>query len=304
MYEQILYDVDDPVATITLNRPAQLNAWTNRMAAEVKHAIAAAEADPRVVVIALTGAGRGFCAGADLTQLKSISEGDRSLEVPPGLEADPGDPALQDFRGTYTYLMSVRKPVVAAINGPCAGMAVPIACCADVRFAADTAVFTTAFSRRGLIAEWGLAWLLPRLVGPAHALELLFSARKIDAAEAERIGLVNRVVPVAELPKTVRAWAEDVAANCSPASLRVMKSQVWRNLTDSLADAERESIRLMLESFDRPDFREGVMSFLEKRPPRFARLAFGGAQEGEAGTSRSSASASPGGAGPKSDEER
>ena len=273
MYEQILYDVEDPIATITLNRPAQLNAWTNRMAAEVKHAIAAAESDPRVVVIVLTGAGRGFCAGADLTQLKAITEGDRSLAMPEELAADPGDPAMgESFRGTYTYLMSVRKPVVAAINGPCAGMAVPIACCADLRFASDTAVFTTAFARRGLIAEWGLAWLLPRLVGPAHALDLLFSARKIDAAEAERIGLVNRVVPAAELLPTVRAWAEDVAANCSPTSLRVMKSQVWRNLTDTLADAERESIRLMLESFERPDFREGVTSFLERRPPKFPRL--------------------------------
>ena len=273
MYEQILYDVEDPVATITLNRPAQLNAWTNRMAAEVKHAMAAAESDPRVVVIVLTGAGRGFCAGADLTQLKGITEGDRSLATPGGLEADPGDAAMGDsFRGTYTYLMSIRKPVVAAVNGACAGMAVPIACCADLRVASDAAVFTTAFSRRGLIAEWGLGWLLPRLVGPAHALDLLFSARKVDAAEAERIGLVNRVVPGSELLKTVRAWAEDVAANCSPASLRIMKSQVWRNLTDSLGDAERESVRLMLESFDRPDFREGVVSFLEKRPPRFPRV--------------------------------
>lgn len=273
MYEQILYDVDDPVGTITLNRPAQLNAWTNRMAAEVKHALAAAEADPRVVVIVLTGAGRGFCAGADLAQLKGITEGDRSIETHAGVEGDPGDPAMGDsFRGTYTYLMSIRKPVVAAINGACAGMAVPITCCADLRFASDTAVFTTAFSRRGLVAEWGLAWLLPRLVGPAHALDLLFSARRVDAAEAERIGLVNRVVPAAELAKTVRAWAEDVATHCSPTSLRIMKSQVWRNLTDSLGDAERESVRLMLESFDRPDFREGVLSFLEKRSPKFARL--------------------------------
>jgi len=274
LYQQILYEVEDPVATITLNRPAQLNAWTNRMAAEVKHAMAAAEADPRVVVIVLTGAGRGFCAGADLSQLRGITEGDRSLEAtPPELAADPGDAAIGDsFRGTYTYLMSIRKPVVAAVNGPCAGMAVPIACCADLRFASDAAVFTTAFSRRGLVAEWGLGWLLPRLVGPAHALDLLFSARKVGAAEAERIGLVNRVVPGAELAGQVRAWAEDVAANCSPASLRVMKSQVWRNLTDSLGDAERESVRLMLESFDRPDFREGVLSFLEKRPPRFARI--------------------------------
>lgn len=243
------------------------------MAAELKHALAQAEADTRVVVIVITGAGRGFCAGADLKRLRAITEGERGAAIPPELAADPGDPALgESFRGTYTYLMSVRKPVVAAINGACAGMAVPIALCCDLRFASDAAVFTTAFSRRGLIAEWGLSWLLPRLVGPAHALDLCFSARKVGAAEAERIGLVNRVVPAADLLAVTRAWAEDVAANCSPASIRIMKRQVYQNLTDSLGHAEKESIRLMLESFDRPDFREGVMSFLEKRPPKFQRI--------------------------------
>lgn len=273
MTDELLYARDGGIATITLNRPDRLNAISPTMLDALSAALVEADRDREVRVVVLTGAGRGFCAGADLGQLKSLTEGERSVETHAGLDADPGDPAMGDsFRGTYTYLMSIRKPVVAAVNGPCAGMAVPIACCADLRFASDTAVFTTAFSRRGLVAEWGLAWLLPRLVGPAHALDLLFSARKVDAAEAERIGLVNRVVPAAELAKTVRAWAEDVAAHCSPASLRVMKSQVWRNLTDSLGDAERESVRLMLESFDRPDFREGVLSFLEKRPPKFPRL--------------------------------
>ncbi len=272
-YDEILYEVSDPVATITLNRPAQLNAWTDRMAAEVKHALARAEADDQVVVIVITGAGRGFCAGADLNNLKSLSEGERGGQRADDLEADPGDPDVGDsFRGHYTYLMSIRKPVVAAINGPCAGMAVPISLCCDMRFASERAVFTTAFSRRGLVAEWGISWLLPRLVGPAQALDLLFSARKIDAAEAERIGLVNRVVPHDDLAKFVREWAEDVAANCSPTSLRIMKRQVYRHLTETLATAERESIQLMLESFERPDFREGVTSFMEKRPPRFGRI--------------------------------
>jgi enoyl-CoA hydratase/carnithine racemase len=273
MYDEIRYEVSDPIATVTLHRPAQLNAWTDRMAAEVKHAVAQAEADPRVVVIVITGAGRGFCAGADLKRLEAISEGIRGTEMPTELAAEPGDPAVgESFRGTYTYLMSVRKPVVAAINGPCAGMAVPIALCCDLRFAGESAVFTTAFSRRGLIAEWGLSWLLPRVVGPAHALDLCFSARKIDAAEAQHIGLVNRVVPDVELLPAVRAWAEDVAANCSPTSLRIMKRQVYQHLTASLGPAEKESIQLMIESFDRPDFREGVMSFLEKRVPHFERV--------------------------------
>lgn len=273
MYQEIRYDVSDPVATVTLDRPAQLNAWTDRMGAELRHALAQAETDPRVVVIVITGAGRGFCAGADLKRLQGISEGIRGTNTPPELVADPGDPEIgASFRGTYTYLMSIRKPVVAAINGACAGMAVPISLCCDLRFASDRAVFTTAFAQRGLIAEWGLAWLLPRVVGPAHALDLCFSARKVGAAEAERMGLVNRVVPHDELLPTVRAWAEQVAATCSPTSIRIMKRQVYQNLTDSLEHAEKESIRLMIESFDRPDFREGVTSFLQKRAPSFERV--------------------------------
>src|SRR5262245_25236855 len=178
MYEDILFEVADPVATITLNRPDRLNAWTDRMGEEVRHAMAAAEADKSVVGIVLTGAGRGFCAGADLKNLQSISAGDRRSRSNAELAADPGDPGMGDsFRKTYSYLMSLRKPIVAAINGPCAGMAMPIALFCDLRFASESATFTTAFVRRGLIAEWGLSWTLPRLVGTAHALDLLLSGR-------------------------------------------------------------------------------------------------------------------------------
>jgi enoyl-CoA hydratase/carnithine racemase len=243
------------------------------MAAEVKHAVAAAEADPDAVAIVLTGAGRGFCAGADLSDLRDISDGGRGGEAPAALDADPGDPSVgDDFRGTYTYLMSVRKPVIAAINGPVAGMAVPISLACDLRFAAESAVFTLAFSKRGLVAEWGAAWLLPRLVGPAHALDLLFSSRKLDAQEAERIGLVNRVLPDAELLPFVRRYVEDLAAECSPTSMRIMKRQVYQQLSRELGPSEREAVELMVESFGRPDFKEGVVSFLEKRPPRFPRV--------------------------------
>ena len=196
-YEEILYEVDDPIATITFNRPEVLNAFTTRMGHEVRHAVGEAERDPRVVGIVLTGAGRGFCAGADMNMLSGISDGARpeaDNEAGPGPdETEVGEPSWgDDLRGTYTYLLSVPKPIIAAINGPIAGMAVPIALACDLRFMARDAVLTVAFSQRGLIAEWGVSWLLPRLVGSAAALDLLFSSRKVDGAECERIGLVNR----------------------------------------------------------------------------------------------------------------
>jgi enoyl-CoA hydratase/carnithine racemase len=269
-YLEVLYEVSEQVATVTLHRPERLNAWTDRMASEVKHAIARAEADRDVAVILLTGSGRGFCAGADLKTLSSISEGKVRGEVLEGLEADPGDAEMEaGYRATYTYLMSVRKPVIAVINGACAGMAVPIALACDLRFASDKAVFTTAFSQRGLVAEWGIGWLLPRLVGPANALDLLFSARKVDAAEAAHMGLVNRVLPADELLDYATDYARNLARNCSPISMQTMKRQVYESLDESLGDAHSKSVQLMFESFKRPDFKEGVKSFLEKRKPDF-----------------------------------
>ena len=275
MYEQILYEVAEPAAIITLNRPKQLNAWTDRMGAEVKHALAQAEADKRVVAIVLTGAGRGFCAGADMFLLKSISEGGSAEQIPAELDRrQPGDPrwASDSAAPTRTCCRSgsrssppstARSPAWRCRSSPAATSASP----------AREASFTTAFSRRGLIAEWGSSWILPRLLGPAHALDLLFSARKIDAAEAERIGLVNRVVADEELLRLrPPATSRSIAANCSPTSMMIMKRQVYQHLTADLGAAEKEAVGLMLDSFKRPDFREGVVSFLEKRPPRFPRV--------------------------------
>ena len=274
VYQQILYSVEDPVATITLNRPERLNAWTDRMGEELRHAIARAEADKSVVGIVLTGAGRGFCAGADLKGLQAITVGERERGAAASeLAADPGDPAMgESFRKHYSYLLSVRKPIIAAINGPCAGMAMPIALFCDLRFAAESATFTTAFVRRGLIGEWGLSWTLPRLVGSAHALDLLLSGRKIDAREAERMGLVNRVLSDEKLLPHCVEYVRELAANSSPASMMVMKRQVYQQLTRELGPACVEAVSLMVESFSRPDFKEGVQSFLERRPPKFPRV--------------------------------
>ena len=273
MYDEILYDVDDPVATITLNRPGQLNAWTNRMGTEVRHAVATAEADPAVVGIVLTGAGRGFCAGADMKTLTSITEGGTLAPDEGNLPPAPAEaPRPDDLAGEYTYLLGCPKPVIAAINGACAGMAVPIALSCDLRFMAADAVILTAFAQRGLIAEWGLSWLLPRVVGSARAMDLLISSRKVTGTEAAEMGLVNKALPADQVLAHAQDYVRDMAARCSPASIAIMKRQVYSQLHAGLGPAELESRRLMVESFDRPDMKEGVQSFLEKRPPSFERL--------------------------------
>ncbi len=274
-YQEIRYEVADPVATITLNRPAVLNAWTDRMGFEVRHAVSRAESDPAVVGIVITGAGRGFCAGADMNRLAAISSGDHRTETPAGeLASDPGDAAFgADLHlGTYTYLMSVPKPVIAAINGPVAGMGVPIVLACDLRFMAEDAILMTAFAQRGLIAEWGTSWMLPRLTGPAVALDLLFSSRKISGTQAAALHLVNAALPGAEVLPHAQQYVRDLAATSSPASMAIMKRQVYQQLHAGLLAAEREARGLMAESFGRPDFREGVSSFIERRAPRFERL--------------------------------
>lgn len=278
-YQQILYNVTDPVATITLNRPEFLNAWTGRMGREVADAMGVAEADSTVVGIVLTGAGRGFCAGADMKVLQDVtgrgpeSAGDDDTESLLGAGgALPGDASLSELRDAYTYPMSMRKPVIAAINGAVAGMAVPIALACDLRFMNRDAVLTTSFAQRGLIAEWGISWLLSRLVGPSVALDLLFSARKVSGAEAAQLGLVNRALPADEVVPAARDYLVELAGNCSPASIAVMKRQVYLDLHRGLSAATDDAARLMRDSFARSDFAEGVQSYVQRRAPEFPRI--------------------------------
>ena len=274
-YDQILYDVRDRIATITLNRPERLNAWTPQMGRELYAAFAAAAADDDVRVIVVTGAGRGFCAGADMQNLRDIQTGraDDAGQAVTGSRAErtvtpitPIHPALDT---PYAYPQSIPKPVLAAINGPVAGLGFTHMLYYDVRIASDRARFTTAFSRRGLISEHGSSWMLPRLVGPAHACDLLFSGRIVAAEEAKAIGLVNAVVPHDQLLPHVYERATELATLCSPRSIGVMKRLVYTHQFTDLATASAETDTEMVQSFPSEDFREGVASFLEKRPPRF-----------------------------------
>lgn len=279
MYEQIRYEVEAGIATLTLHRPERLNAWTPRMGEEIRDALAAAERDPEVVVILLTGAGRGFCSGADLQTLSSISQGNLVQDAAPtadGLPRElPGDPTMAPaFRGTFSYPLSIPKPIVGVINGPCVGLGLAIALSCDVRIASDRASFSTMFARRGLVAEWGTSWLLPRLVGMSNALDLLLSARTVPADEAQRLGLVNRVMPHEDLLRAAREYAADMVANCAPSSLAMIKRDVLVHLEQRFHEAEAEAMAHMLESFTRADFREGVMSAMERRAPRFERIGF------------------------------
>ena len=277
MYDAIRYEVDDPVALITLDRPDSLNAWTDAMGAEVQDALRRAEADPAVVGIVITGAGRAFCAGADMKVLQRLSggssDGDAGAASSSGAATDPPeDDAPDDFGGRFPYVMTIDKPVIAAVNGAVAGMAYPFVLCCDLRVVSPDALFLTAFAQRGLIAEWGLSWLLPRLVGPAVALDLLFSSRRVGGEEAVRLGLANELVPADRLVDHCRSYVEQLARTSSPTSMAVMKRQVHEQLHRGLGAAERDAQRLMVESFARPDFAEGVRSFVEKREPEFPRI--------------------------------
>jgi enoyl-CoA hydratase/carnithine racemase len=253
--------VDEHVLTITLNRPDRLNAFTATMGRELIEALDAADADDDVRAIVVTGAGRGFCAGADMSLLQDIGAGGN------GADAD----APPDTR-PQTFALGIPKPIVAAINGACAGIGLVQALMCDIRFAAADAKLTTAFARRGLIAEHGISWLLPRLVGPAHALDLLLSSRVVLGDEAERLGLVNRALARDAVVDEALAYARELASSCSPASMATMKRQVYADLERDLDDALGDANELMLKSFEAPDFGEGVASFVERRAPRFEPL--------------------------------
>lgn len=248
------------VLVITLNRPDRFNAWNEALEQRYYALLDEAEADPGVRAVVVTGAGRGFCAGADMDDLQGLVEsGDFSSMV--GREPPRYRPLL------------FSKPLIAAVNGAAAGLGLIEALYCDIRFATPKAKFTASFSRIGLIGEYGVAWLLPQLVGRARALDILLSSRVIPGEEALQMGLVDRVVAPEMLLDAAVAYAQELASSCSPAAMSVIKGQLLRTQDSTFAEAIAEGDQLMLESLGAPDFREGLTSYLEGRPPAFAGLA-------------------------------
>lgn len=254
------------VAVLRLDRPDRMNAVTRQMEFDIRAAMETLGADDGVRAIVLTGNGRAFCAGMDMAELDGLAPediDDPAMTHPYRMGARP------DFQTRYGYFPAVPKPIVAAINGAAAGLGLVFALYCDIRFAADKAVFCTAFANRGLIAEHGIAWLLPRLVGPAHSADLLLSSRRVDAAEALNMGLVNRVLPADQVLDHAIGYATDLAETVSPRSTRVMKRQLWQQPFQTLAEATADANREMVLSLRSSDFKEGVAHFVEKRKPAF-----------------------------------
>ena len=261
--DPVLYEIRDTgVALLTLNRPERMNGWGGGLATSFYSRLDDAEADPDVRAVVVTGSGRAFCAGADMGNLTTISNA--TVDAAGGTDVSK----LVGARHPH-HLMTMRKPVIAAINGACAGMGLTMALVCDVRFAAEGAKFATSFARRGLVAEYGISWILPRVVGWGAALDLLLSGRVFYADEAAELGLVKEVVAPDELLPRAIGYAEDIAVNCAPSSLAVIKQQVYADTMRDVFEASAVAEKLMHASMLRPDFIEGITSFFEKRPPNF-----------------------------------
>jgi enoyl-CoA hydratase/carnithine racemase len=252
----VLSEVDDGVATLTLNRPDRRNAWTAAMENRYFDLLREADADPAVRVVVLTGAGTSFCPGLDMGRLAEVA----------------GRPVDISARRPQYFPRLLRKPLIAAINGACAGIGLTQALMCDVRFAARRAKFSTAFARRGLGAEYAMSWVLPRYVGVENALDLLLSGRTFDADEAKALGLVSRVLEPADVLPAALEYARDMARNCSPAAMAAIRHQVIADLDAGFEEASRRSYAVMEVLNSGPDFREGVDSFVQKRPPAFGPL--------------------------------
>ena len=263
----IRYAVADRIGLITLARPKRRNAWTGRMHTEYRWVLGEADRDPTVRVIVVTGDpdGQAFCAGADLGALEGHAEKGRYDAGTPEDIATPGygvDPA---FDASFAYHFGLTKPVIAAINGPAAGVGLVLAAFADLRFAAAGAKFTTAHGRFNFPAEFGLSWILPRIVGLTHANDVLLSSRVFTSEEAFEMGFLNKVLPAEALMDHVLGYARAMADQVAPGSARATKHQIYRDLHRGAAEAVVEAERLMEAMIRHPDYGEGVKAWMEER---------------------------------------
>lgn len=270
----VRFDIADGVGTITLDRPERLNALDLPMHEDLAQAFAAAAHADDARVILLTGAGRGFCVGADLGLLDSLIERrGRDYHMPPPGEVAPlfaGIDGPAEAMNAYTFPLAMPKPVIAAINGPCVGVGLVLAASCDIRFMSEDAFASATFPQLGLSAEWGLPWLLSRIVGLGVASDLLLSSRKLAAEEALRLGFANRVVAPEILVEQAGDYARAVAASAAPRALRLIKRQLQDSAWQNYAQATGRDYDLLLESLAHPDFAEGVAALREKRPPDFS----------------------------------
>jgi enoyl-CoA hydratase/carnithine racemase len=269
-FAAITYEKSDRIATVTMNRPHRLNAWTRKMGAEMRQAMLDAERDGNVRAIIVTGAGDAFCAGADMAALQAISQGRASTDGAPGWEEAEFVKTLRsDYRTPYSWVLALSKPVIGAINGACVGLGFTHCLYYDFRIASERARMGLIFVRRGLAIEHGASWMLPRIVGLAHAVDLAVTGRLVDAKEALAMGLVSRVVPHEKLMESARELAGEVARHCSPLGVAQAKRLLYRHMFTDLAGAIREDDEAAAMMGRSQDFKEGVRAFMEKRLPRF-----------------------------------
>lgn len=262
-FDQILLDTSDGIATLTLNRPKKLNAWTPHMAGEILDALKKVDEDDSVMVTILTGAGRGFCAGMDLSGGGSTFDASARQEE----ASDSSFPSTTEIVRT---LLDLKKPVIAAINGPAVGVGVTMILPMDIRIASESARIGLVFVRRGVVPELASPWFLPRIIGVSKAAELLYTGRIIGAQEALECGLVSRVVPDAQLMDVAREMAGEIAQNAAPVPLALTKRMLWQFL--GMNDPEKaDEINMAYFAWTgmQPDCKEGIVSFLEKRPPKW-----------------------------------
>ena len=270
-FQEVRYEVEDGVLTVTLDRPAQLNALTRVMLRELLQAFEQADADDAVRVIIVTGAGRAFCAGADLSAgARTFDAAARAAERAARGEEEPGGPH-RDGGGLFTLrVFDMKKPVIAAINGPAVGFGATMTLPMDIRLASTAARIGFVFSRRGVVPEACSTWFLPRVVGINQAAEWIYSGRVFPAAEALAGGLVSRVVEPDQLLPAARALAREIADNTSAVSVALARRMIWTLLgAGHPMEGHRLDSRGMEYMGKSADAREGVTSFLEKRPPRF-----------------------------------